>query len=89
MARPASWASTCPQGPDHSRIARQYAGTVNAVDRGPSTVGTLDIGLLRHAADEVRSVANHPAVEPRTTRVLLQIAGHLVELADILALEAP
>jgi hypothetical protein len=61
----------------------------NAVDPAPSTVGTLDIGLLRQAADEVRSVAASPAVEARTSRVLGQIAGHLVELADILDLEAP
>jgi hypothetical protein len=57
------------------------------VDAALPTVGTLDIGLLRQAADEVRSVANHPAIEARTARVLGQIAHHLVELADILALE--
>jgi hypothetical protein len=51
-------------------------------------VGTLDIGLLRQAADEVSTVAVHPALGDRTTRVLLQIAGHLAELADILESEA-
>jgi hypothetical protein len=69
--------------------AGQYAGTVQGVDRGPSTVGTLDIELLRQAADEVRSVASHLAErEPRTARVLGQIAGHLAELADIIEREA-
>jgi hypothetical protein len=77
-----------PPGARPQPHAGQYAGTVHTVDRGPSTVGTLDIGLLRHAADEVRSVASHPAVEARTARVLGQIAGHLVELADLLAVEA-
>jgi hypothetical protein len=51
-------------------------------------VGTLDIGLLRQAADEVRSVAASPPLDNRTARVLGQIAVHLAELADILALEA-
>jgi hypothetical protein len=50
-------------------------------------VGTLDIELLRQAADEVRAVARHLAHEPRTARVLGQIATHLVELAQIIELE--
>lgn len=52
-------------------------------------MGTLDIGLLRHAADEVAAVASHPRIEPRTASVLSQIAAHLVELAEILDLESP
>ena len=58
------------------------------MDAAPSTLGTLDIGLLRQAADEVSTVAVHPALGDRTTRVLLQIAGHLTELADLLDPEA-
>lgn len=51
-------------------------------------MGTLDIGLLRHAADEVKSVASHPAIDARIARVLGQIASHLTEVADFLAPEA-
>lgn len=51
-------------------------------------MGTLDIGLLRQAADEVTTVARHPALDDRTRRVLLQIAGHLAELAGLLEPEA-
>lgn len=51
-------------------------------------MGTLDIGLLRQAADEVTTVAHLPAIEDRTRRVLLQIAGHLTELAELLDPEA-
>jgi hypothetical protein len=58
------------------------------VDAALPTVGTLDIGLLRQAADEVTTVARHPALGDRTTRVLCQIAGHLAELAELLEAEA-
>ena len=62
----------------------------NAVDRGPSTVGTLDIGLLRQAADQITSVARGPGLvhEPKTGAILLKIAGHIAELADILEAES-
>jgi hypothetical protein len=53
----------------------------NAVDRGPSTVGTLDIGLLRQAASEVLAVAH--AVPPSPFG--LGIGGRLVQIADELA----
>jgi hypothetical protein len=58
----------------------------NAVDRGPSTVGSLDIGLLRQSADQITSVARHPGLagRPGIGGTLLQIAGHLNELAGIL-----
>ena len=53
-------------------------------------MGTLDIGLLRQATDQIASVARSPGLarEERTVRVLLQIAGHVGELADILEDEA-
>lgn len=49
-------------------------------------MGTLDIGLLRQAADGITSVARHPALaeRPAIGGTLLQIAGHVTELADIL-----
>lgn len=49
-------------------------------------MGTLDIGLLRQAAEGITSVARHPGLadRPGIGGILLQIAGHVSELADML-----
>jgi hypothetical protein len=49
------------------------------VDRGPSTVGTLDIGLQHQAADELVSVARVAGATSRTH--LWEVAAELLELA--------